>query len=202
MTLAEFETVVLTQRPAKSLWEPVTDYSFAARAVIEGDHPRLILDTFHPERILDVGAGPGHLVELLNRLAGYKIAWSADICVDTDYHLDLANPNLFISGALQRSDLIICREVLEHLTLRQLRVAVTNLCRLSSHWVYGTTRFSEGNIFQVETHDDLDPTHITIASKTLLQLLFILEGFRWRGDLATRMDWKGYGRTFVFERAV
>lgn len=200
MTVADFERVVLTQRPAKALWEPVTDYSFEARAVVEGDHPRLILETFTPERVLDVGCGPGHLVELLNRHAGYKIAIGADVQPEAEYGLDISQPG---ASLWLRSDLVICREVLEHLTLREIRQAVTNLCGLSTRYVYGTTRFSsESEVFRVETHDDLDPTHITLASKDLLKLLFHLEGFRWRGDLATRMDWKSYSRTFVFERAV
>lgn len=200
MTIEDFETLVVSQRPAVLPWVPVTDYSFDARKAIEGHHPRLILEVFAPTSILDVGCGPGHLVRMLKdeapdlSIVGIDKSIWPDLC-------DVADPSMWIFWP--RTDLVICREVLEHLTVREVRVAVTNLCRMSQRVVYGTTRFSsEHDLLRVDTRDDLDPTHITIMSKDLLKLLFVLEGFQWRGDLAAQMDWMGKGRTFVFERHV
>ncbi len=198
--MREFQELVLAQRPASKPWTPVTDYSFDARKEAEGDQPRLILETFHPTRILDVGAGPGHLVRLLNDLAGHTLAYGADIDEQADVILDIATRKRL---TMRPSYLVICREVLEHLTLLQIRQAVSNLCTLSSKYVYLTTRFSsEHDILRVETSDDLDPTHITIPSKDLIRLLFVLEGFKRRADLEAAMDWKQLGRVLVYERAV
>jgi hypothetical protein len=99
-------------------------------------------------------------------------------------------------------DLVICREVLEHLTIRQIRRAVTNLCALSSKFVYVTTRFAKDpdHLLDVDTSDDLDPTHITMLNQDFLRVLFVLEGFKRRPDLEARMDWQGKGRVLVYER--
>ncbi len=202
MTIAEFEAVALSQRPASEPWTPVTDYSFEARKAIEGQHPQLILDVFKPKRILDVGCGFGYLVRLINEVAGETIAYGADVNNRQAFlELDITASNIKSASKIS-AELVIAREVLEHLTLLQIRKAVTNLCALSSRFVYATTRYSsEHDIFRVETSDDLDPTHITIASKDLYRLLLTLEGFKARYDLEAKMDWQGKGRCLVYERA-
>lgn len=196
--MEQFEATVFAQQPASKPWTPVTDYSFEARKAIEGEQPRLLMDVFRPKRIVDVGSGFGHLVRLLNEREGWTIAYGLDVCDDADYYFDVttrAHPPK-IGG-----DLVICREVLEHLTLRQVRRAITNLCALSSRYVYITTRFSsEHDLLRVETSDDLDPTHITLPAKDLYRLLLTLEGFKRRADLETAMDWQHKGRCLVYER--
>lgn len=200
MTLSDFERLVLSQRPAEAPWAPVTDYSFEARAAIEGQHPQLILDVFQPERILDVGCGFKHLVRMLNELAGTTIAYGADVSNPmADYTFDITDVDLPHIGG----DLVICREVLEHLTVLQIRRAVTNLCALSSRFVYLTTRFNQtpNNLIDVATSDDLDPTHISLLNQDLLRVLLVLEGFRRRPNLEDCMDWQGKRRVLVYERA-
>lgn len=200
MTLDAFERLVQAQRPATEPWTPVTDYSFEARRQVEGRHPELILDTFKPTRIVDVGCGPGHLVTLLNTLAGYSISWGVDKQSESDFVLDITTPRLTWNTT---ADLVICREVLEHLTVLEVRRAMTNLCMMSSRFVYVTTRFntSAEGLLDVQTADNLDPTHITMLNKDLLRLLFVLEGFVRRADLEERMDWRRLGRVLVYERA-
>lgn len=200
MTLDAFERLVQAQRPATEPWTPVTDYSFEARKAIEGRHPELILDTFKPTRILDVGCGPGHLVTLLNERAGHSIACGVDKRQDADFPLDITTPRLTWNTA---TDLVICREVLEHLTVLEVRRAVTNLCMMSSRFVYVTTRFnaSAAGLLDVQTADSLDPTHITMLNKDLLRLLFVLEGFVRRADIEATIDWRKIGRVLVYERA-
>lgn len=199
MTMDDFEALVFSQRPASAPWQPVTDYSFRARKDIEGEHPAIIKRVFQPRFVLDAGCGPeGHLVGLLCDIG--VPAWGFDVQIPQT-HLNLMPGDLLNPPGGVWGDLVICREVLEHLTLLQCRLAITNLCRLSSRFVYVTTRFSsEHNIMSVDTMDDLDPTHITIPSKDLIRLLFVLEGFKRRADLEARLDWQNKNRCLVYER--
>ena len=202
--LANFEALVLSQQPASQPWQPVTDYSFEARKAIEGQHPELIRDVFQPKRTLDAGMGPGHLVHLLRDLG--LTAFGFDVSRWELCHGDLTAPHLVNGVGLfiaRGYDLVLCREVLEHLTIRQIRRAVTNLCALSSRYVYVTTRFhaAPSHLLDVMTSDDLDPTHITMLNQDFLRVLFVLEGFKRRADLEQRMDWQSKGRVLVYERA-
>lgn len=188
--LARLEELVQSQQPASDPWQPVTDYSFEARRVIEGQHPQLIADVFQPRCVLDVGCGPGHLVRLLCDLGVTAIG------IDRDAY-DVGHPQTSHDIA----DLVICREVLEHLTIRQIRQAVANLCKLSSRFVYVTTRFAQqpDHLLSVDTSDDLDPTHITMLNQNFLRTLFVLEGAKRRADLEARMDWQHKGRALVYQ---
>lgn len=207
MTLEQFETLVLTQHPADVPWEPVTDYSFEARKAIEGKHPELIKEVFAPTMVIDAGCGPDAvLVRLLVDLHIETLGF--DVQIDRN-HInrrlvkgDIADPHVMPEGK-PFADLVICREVLEHLTIRQIRQAVTNLCRLSSRYVYVTTRFhpNPATLLDVATSDGLDPTHISMLNQDFLRVLFVLEGFKRRADLEERMDWMKKGRVLVYERA-
>lgn len=191
--LTRLEALIATQRPAEVPWEPVTDYSFEARAAIEGAHPYLIASVFEPSFVIDVGCGPGHLVQLLKhrglQVIGVDKATGYDIAAETPPFVGTAS-------------LVICREVLEHLTVKEITRAVRNLCALSSRYVYVTTRFAQAPVhfLSVETSDDLDPTHISMLNQDFLRLLFVLEGFRRRGDLEQELDWQQKGRVLVYER--
>jgi hypothetical protein len=206
-TLEAFEALVLSQQPATEPWTPVTDYSFEARKEIEGIHPQLIKDVFQPKSVFDVGAGPGHLMQMLQDLHIETAGFDANPAYTrVDDHLivwpaDIATMEIGYFG--KGADLVICREVLEHLTLLQIRQAVTNICKLSSKFVYVTTRFAKQptHLLDVETSDDLDPTHISMLNQDFLRVLFVLEGFKRRADLEEQMDWQHKGRVLVYERA-
>ena len=85
-------------------------------------------------------------------------------------------------------DLVICREVMEHLTVFQIKRTVENIVRTTSRFVYCTTRFhpSPASLVDFTTQFDVDPTHITLLNKDFLRLLFVLEGCRSRPDLEAR----------------
>ena len=85
-------------------------------------------------------------------------------------------------------DLVICREVFEHLTVLQIQKAVENLCRISSKYVYVTTRFhpEPKSLFDVTTEFNVDPTHITCMNKDMLRF--------WKSPIGHKLGlcYKGY----------
>lgn len=183
-------------------------YELETRRRIEDRNPSLIAEVLAPKRVLDVGCGPGFLMYLLSelgievdgidfspssrRLAPKEVADRIFIGDVTEAHV---TPGSY--------DLVICREVLEHLTVLQVRRTVEELCRASSRLVYVTTRFhpDPNTLLDFTTDFKTDPTHITLLAKDLVRCLFVLEGFRCRPDLEEVLDWAGKGRVLVYERA-
>ena len=206
VALAQFEALALSQQ-TPGPWEPVTDYGYETRKAREGEHAALIFKWLIPcldANVLDYGCGPGHLMRLLRDAAhgtqvtvrGYDPQTYPD-AADWIWHTTADLPYGF------RYDLVICREVLEHLTIQALARTVRLLCSLSSTYVYVTTRFhpSPSHLLDVATSDDLDPTHISMLSPHFLRALFVMEGFRRRADLEDNLDWKHLGRCLIYERA-
>jgi ubiquinone/menaquinone biosynthesis C-methylase UbiE len=219
MTIAEFEAAVLAQTPTgqqhydENYWlgkwrQGDNNYSLDTRRRIEAKNPALIKEVFQPTRVIDLGCGPGALMHLLQ-----EIGVEADGIDYNQMSLTLATPEvrdrITIGDAADTSikadgsyDLVICREVLEHLTVLEVRRAVANMVRLTSKFVYVTTRFhpSPSGLLDFSQQDDLDPSHITMLNKDLLRLMFVLEGCRSRPDLEARMDWGHKGRVIVVEK--
>lgn len=208
MTVDQFEALVQAQKPATTPWVPVTDYSYEARKIAEGIHPQLIKDVFQPRSVLNVGCGTGFLEGELRNGSTSVIGMDIHPPKGPNFHRqDITDDRPLVEWDLPYVDydLVICREVLEHLTILQIRQAVTNLCKLSSRFVYVTTRFAQvwsmpHELLSVDTTDDLDPTHITMLDKDFLRVLFVLEGFKRRADCEARMDHKLFGRCLVYER--
>ena len=219
MTITEFEDRILNQRPVGSEhydaeyftgeWrDQGNNYSLETRRAIEGKNPALIREVFQPRTVLDLGCGPGALMHLL---------WELGVDVEgidfTESSRRLATPEVrdritvgdVTDPALKpadRYDLVLSREVLEHLTVLQVRKAVANMVRMTRRFIYVTTRFhpSPSTLLDFNQKDDLDPSHITLLNKDLLRLLFVLEGCRSRPDLEARMDWGNKGRVLVLEK--
>ena len=218
MTIADFETFIFAQRPTASEhydagyftgdWRAEgNNYSLETRREIEARNPALIKDVFTPKRVLDLGCGPGALMHLLWELGidcdGIDFAESsrqlATPQVRDRIRIGNTTDSLVPDGSY---DLVICREVLEHLTVLQVRRTVANMARITSRFIYVTTRFhpAPGSLIDVTTQFEVDPTHITLLNKDFLRLLFVLEGCRSRPDLEARMDWAGKGRVLVLEK--
>jgi ubiquinone/menaquinone biosynthesis C-methylase UbiE len=184
------------------------NYSLETRRRIEAKNPSLIREVFQPTKALDLGCGPGALMHLL-----WEIGVNVEGIDFAESSLHLATPEVrdritighVTDPTLKPAkayDLVICREVLEHLTVLQVRQAVANMARLTSKFVYVTTRFHPQPISLLDftTQFEVDPTHITLLNKDLLRLLFVLEGCRSRPDLEARMDWGSKGRVLVLEK--
>lgn len=218
VNLTAFEDLVFNQKVIESEhydsdyfvsdWRQAgNDYTIETRRKIEGRHPLVVKEVFAPARVLDVGCGPGALLYLLEEVG--IVADGIDFAASTR---ELAPPSVrdrIMVGPVTDErlpsdayDLVICREVFEHLTVLQVREAVRNICRVSSRYAYVTTRFHPDppTLLDVTTQFDVDPSHITLLNKDLLRLFFVLEGFRQRKDLEDRIDWMGKGRVLVYEK--
>ena len=219
MNVSEFEARILEQKPVSQgeydanyftgEWRADgNSYSLETRREIEAKNPSLIKDVFQPKKVLDLGCGPGALMHLL-----WEIGVVADGVDFAESSRDLATPEVrdrisigeVTDATLKPAnayDLVICREVLEHLTVLQVRQAVANMVRMTSKFVYVTTRFhpNPASLLDFTTQFDVDPTHITLLNKDMLRLMFVLEGCRSRPDLEERMDWGRKGRVLVLEK--
>ena len=221
MNITDFEERVIAQRAVAAAhydqeyftgdWRDAgNNYSLETRRTIEAKNPFLIKEVFQPRKVLDLGCGPGALMHLLWELGvdveGIDFA-SSSRQLATPQVRDritvgaVTDPALKSAGAY---DLVVCREVLEHLTVLQVKQAVANMARLTSKYVYVTTRFhpSPSSLLDFTTQFDVDPSHITLLNKDMLRLMFVLEGCRSRPDLEARMDWGNKGRVLVLEKAV
>ena len=219
MNITDFETRVLEQKSVASGhyddeyftgdWRDAgNNYSLETRRQIEARNPALIKEVFQPQRVLDLGCGPGALMHLL-----WELGVDADGIDFAESSKTLATPEVrdrIVVGevtdpALKPAntyDLVVCREVLEHLTVLQVRQAVSNMVRMTSKFVYVTTRFhpSPASLLDFTTQFDVDPSHITLLNKDMLRLMFVLEGCRSRPDLEEQMDWGKKGRVLVLEK--
>ena len=219
MNITEFETRVHAQTSVASghydaeyftgEWrEGGNNYSLETRRQIEARNPFLIKEVFEPKKVLDLGCGPGALMHLL-----WEIGVNVDGIDFAESSLRLATPDVRGRIAIGQVtdptlkpadayDLVICREVLEHLTVLQVRQAVANMVRMTSRYVYVTTRFhpDPASLLDFTTQFDVDPSHITLLNKDMLRLMFVLEGCRSRPDLEEKLDWGKKGRVLVLEK--
>lgn len=182
-------------------------YTIEARRKMEARNPELIKEVFAPERVIDMGCGPGALMYLLQEIG--VVADGVDFSATSK---EIAPPEVsdririgsIIDVDLRSDsyDLVICREVFEHMPVLQVQKAVENFCRISSRYIYVTTRFhpKPTSLWDVTTEFDVDPTHITCMNKDTLRLMFVLQGFKRRADLEARMDWLNKGRVLVYEK--
>jgi SAM-dependent methyltransferase len=221
MNITDFEERVIAQRAVAAAhydqeyftgdWRDAgNNYSLETRRTIEAKNPFLIKEVFQPRKVLDLGCGPGALMHLLWELGvdveGIDFA-SSSRQLATPQVRDRITVGAVTDPALKSAgdyDLVVCREVLEHLTVLQVKQAVANMARLTSKYVYVTTRFhpSPSSLLDFTTQFDVDPSHITLLNKDMLRLMFVLEGCRSRPDLEARMDWGNKGRVLVLEKAV
>lgn len=219
MNITEFESRVLEQKIVESGhydseyftgdWRAEgNNYSLETRRQIEAKNPFLIKEVFRPKKVLDLGCGPGALMHLLWEIGvdveGIDFAESSRQLATPEVRDritvgQVTDPTIKPANAY---DLVVCREVLEHLTVLQVRQAVANMVRMTSTFIYVTTRFhpNPSSLLDFTTQFDVDPSHITLLNKDMLRLMFVLEGCRSRPDLEAKMDWGNKGRVLVLEK--
>lgn len=185
-------------QPAARPWVPVTDYSEATRRRIEQPQVDRFAQVF-PDHgvVLDYGCGTGLLVTMLREQGiqayGYEPFRPPAPDLRRYTHVPFRS---------RGCDVVICREVLEHIALRHVPETVHDLCRLAKGYVYLTTRFhpAPDHLLDVATGDDLDPTHITLLNQDFLRCLFLLEGFVRDEAKELAMDHQQQGRVLVYRR--
>ncbi len=218
MTISDFEEAVFLQKPTSSEhydreyftgdWRAEgNNYSLETRREIEAKNPELIKEIFQPKRVLDLGCGPGALMHFLAELGveveGVDFAESSRELATPEVRDRITIGNTYDELKPKNAyDLVICREVLEHLTVLQVKATVANMVRMSSRFIYCTTRFHPApeSLVDYTTQFDVDPTHITLLNKDFLRVMFVLEGCRSRPDLETKMDWLDKRRVLVMEK--
>jgi SAM-dependent methyltransferase len=215
-----FEQAVFAQMPVDaghydqeyfaSDWrEEDNRYDLETRRRVEARNPELIRDVFEPDRALDVGCGPGFLMYFLHEL-GVDVQGIDFSPASRELAPPAVRDRIAVGTVTERHvpeashDLVICREVVEHLTVLEVRRTVAELCWASSRYVYLTTRFHPDpqGLLDFTTQFEVDPSHITLLSKDFLRALFVLEGFGRRADLEREMDWAAKNRVLVYERRV
>lgn len=198
-----FERLVQGQKLPDTPWKPTeaVPYDFESRRVAEGKHPDVLLSTFGAGPYLDYGCGPDAILVRLIRERGV-MAYGTDPqlreqwrCLQPHYDTDLET---FVG----HFPVVICREVFEHVLIRQIQPLIRRFKEFAPQFVYATTRFAKNpaHLLSVDTSDDLDPDHRTMLHHDFLRTLFVLEGFTRRADLEQRMDWRGLNRVLVYER--
>lgn len=176
-------------------------YDYDTRSRIEGDHPDRIVACFPQMSVLDVGCGPGYLVRLLKE-RGVNAGGCDTSAEAVGLAADRTCVHIPVSGVPPNfADVVICREVLEHVPVADIPEMVCDLFRVARRFVYITTRFSDGSVFDAATDFETDPTHISLLSQPFLRSLCVLNGGKRRRDLETTLDHMGKGRVLVYQVA-
>jgi glycerol-3-phosphate cytidylyltransferase-like family protein len=167
-------------------------YTYEARVVAEGEHPRILAGLCRGKTVLDVGCGPGHFVRML-REAGADIDG-----IDPAGQGSLSGQVEYVPGRAYA--VAVCREVLEHLPVRALGPFIGHLFRLARERVYITTRFtgSPRHSFALATEYEADPSHITLLPQPLVRALCVLHGGVRDPEWEAALDHQRKGRVLVY----
>ncbi|TAE57887.1 MAG: glycosyltransferase [Nostocales cyanobacterium] len=115
-----------------------------------------IIQNINPKTVLDAGCAMGFLVEEL-RNKGVE-SWGIDI---SEYAINNVHHSIkpycrvgsLVDDLTQQYDLIVCIEVLEHLTTEEIEKVIKNFCDHSSDILFSSTPFD----YQESTHFNVQP---------------------------------------------
>lgn len=168
------------------------------RKRIEGQHPDILAKLCAGKTVLDVGCGPGYLVKWL-RKRGVEARG-----VDPN-RVEFADEACFpgwLHGMIDRVyDVVVCREVLEHLPVREWGTFLSHLFRVARERVYLTTRFhlDPPHPYALTDERAVDPSHITVLPQPFLRALCTTFGgvrdTAWEAEL----DWLHKDRVLVYK---
>jgi cytidyltransferase-like protein len=170
--------------------------TFEARRAVEGRHPDLLSSLCQGKMVLDVGCGPGYLVKML-RERGIE-AWGIDPFVPETEWIWQENAR---DQEDESADIVVCREVLEHLPVGQVGQMLADLFRIAAERVYLTTRFAAdpAHPYDVQTEFQADPSHITCLPQSFVRALCVTLGGRRDREWERLLDWQQKGRVLVYE---
>jgi len=145
------------------------------------------------DRVLDVGCGTGLLVESLRQ----RGTWAVGV--------DPATRGTRVEHQADRSyGVVISREVLEHLSARQVLAHLRELvrvCRIGGR-VYITTRYhSSEPAFGCEAETpSADPTHVTCLPMAYVRSLLVMLGCVREPTWELALDWQRKGRVLCYRK--
>lgn len=196
--LHDFETRAIAQQEAVQFDAAAQGYTYENRRAIEGDHPRILAELCRGKSVLDVGCGPGHFVEML-RSQGCA-------AVGTDPNLNRPDSMACVGMAAEEFrdkyyDAVVCREVLEHIPVREIGPFIGHLFRIARERVYITTRFTAAprHPYDLTTEFDADPSHITLLPQPLIRALCVLHGGVRDPEWEAALDHQHKGRVLVYQ---
>ena len=221
MNITEFEQRVLEQRPSRrghydaeyftGEWrDEGNNYNLETRRQIEAKNPSLIKEVFQPEEgarsRLRAWRAHAPAVGARRRRRRRRLRREQQAPRDAggarSHHGRRTSPTPRSSPPARLRPRHL-REVLEHLTVLQVKQAVANMVQMTrpvhlrDHALSSQPRRRCSTSRRSSTSD---PSHITLLNKDMLRLMFVLEGCRSRPDLEARMDWGNKGRVLVLEK--
>jgi hypothetical protein len=160
-------------------------YTLERRREVEGRHPDILAELCKGMSVLDYGCGPGYLVTMLKErgidVAGFDPAFGPVEALE--------------------SDVVICREVMEHVLVGHVGRLLHDLFRMARRYVYITTRFTANpaHPFDLTNETDVDPSHITCLPQSFVRALCVTMGGRRCREWEEKLDWQHKGRVLVYE---
>lgn len=170
---------------------------YGTRVALEARHPEILAQLCHGRTVLDYGCGPGYLVQML-RERGVQ-ATGVDPYVAPRYpHCRLGRMADLDARA---SDVVVCREVLEHVPVREWGALLHHLFRVAKERVYLTTRFylDPPHPFALTDERVVDPSHITVLPQPFVRALCTTFGGVRDRAWESALDWLHKDRVLVYQ---
>jgi cytidyltransferase-like protein len=170
---------------------------YGARVAIEARHPEILAQLCAGKTILDVGCGPGHLVQMLRERGVTAVGFDPYLSPRYAhcYRADIAD------AGDNEYDVVVCREVLEHVPVREWGDLLHHLFRVAKARVYLTTRFylDPPHPFALTNEYEADPSHITVLPQPFVRALCATFGGTRDRVWESALDWQHKDRVLVYQ---